>query len=180
MRCELKHYAEGRLTKSLEPLIRGLCRSVVECAGAISSFRVEGNPITKIRPQRSPPHQCRLWVNRAKAVRVLRRRMSVAPRKRQSAAKIRPVVKGQEATYAPQQTAPLFDHFVGAQQERFRDCQPERFGGGQIDDEIELGRLIDRDIARLRPAQNFVSIVGGTLKLVREVWSIGHRRQACG
>ena len=62
----------------------------------------------------------------------------------------------------------------------FRDCQPERFGGGQIDDEIELGRLIDRDIARLRPAQNFVSIVGGTLKLVREVWSIGDRRQACG
>jgi hypothetical protein len=37
-----------------------------------------------------------------------------------------------------------------------------------------------RDIARLRPAQNFVSIVGGAPKLVREVWSIGHRRQACG
>jgi hypothetical protein len=32
--------------------------------------------------------------------RVLRRRMSVAPRKRQSAAKMRPVVKGQSQTSA--------------------------------------------------------------------------------
>jgi len=56
---------------------------------------------------------------------------------------------------------PLFNDLVRAQQERLRDCQPERLGGRQIDDEIEFGRLLDRDVARLRPAQNLVDIVGG-------------------
>jgi hypothetical protein len=47
----------------------------------------------------------------------------------------------------------LLDQLVGAQQERFRDRQTDRFCRGQIDDKIELGRLLDRQIARLRPAQ---------------------------
>ena len=32
----------------------------------------------------------------------------------------------------------------------FRDRQPERLGAREIDDELELGRLLDRDIAGLR------------------------------
>jgi hypothetical protein len=47
-----------------------------------------------------------------------------------------------------------FDHRVGAQQERFRDCEAERLGGRQIDDQIEFCRLLDRDVGRLRPTQN--------------------------
>src|SRR5262249_59576745 len=53
-----------------------------------------------------------------------------------------------------------FDHLVGAQQERLGDCQPERLGGCKIDDEIKLGRLLDRNFARLRPAKNLVDILG--------------------
>ena len=53
--------------------------------------------------------------------------------------------------------------------------ETERLGGGQIDDEIEFGRLLDREVARLRPAQNLVDIVGGAPEQVREVWSIGHQ-----
>ena len=34
--------------------------------------------------------------------------------------------------------------------------EAERFGGRQIDDEIEFGRLLDRDVVGLRPAQNLV------------------------
>ena len=49
---------------------------------------------------------------------------------------------------------PSLDHLVGAQQERFGNREAERLGGGQIDDEIEFGRLLDRNVARLRPAQN--------------------------
>jgi hypothetical protein len=49
----------------------------------------------------------------------------------------------QKATYAAQQMQ-LFDQLVGAQQERFRDFQAERPSGGQVDDKIELGRLLDR------------------------------------
>src|SRR5262249_55758665 len=41
----------------------------------------------------------------------------------------------------------LFDHLVGAGEQRWRDGQAERLGGDQIDDEIELGRLLDRQVA---------------------------------
>jgi hypothetical protein len=58
--------------------------------------------------------------------------------------------------------ARLSDHLVGAQQERFGDRQAERLGGREIDDEVELGRLLDRKVARLRPSQNLIDIVGGT------------------
>jgi hypothetical protein len=41
------------------------------------------------------------------------------------------------------------DQFVGAQQEGFRNRKTEDFGSGQIDHEIELGRLLDREVRRL-------------------------------
>src|SRR2546425_4178307 len=66
------------------------------------------------------------------------------------------------------------DHLVGTQQERLGDLEVERLGGGQVDDEIELARLLDRDVARLCPAQNLVDKIGGAPVQVRSVWSIGH------
>ena len=56
---------------------------------------------------------------------------------------------------------PSFDDLVGAQQEPLRDVQPESLGGGQIDDEIELGRLLDGQISGLCPTQNLVHVFGG-------------------
>jgi hypothetical protein len=32
------------------------------------------------------------------------------------------------------------------------NVEAERLGGGQIDDQVKLGRLLDRDVAWLRPA----------------------------
>ena len=55
----------------------------------------------------------------------------------------------------------LFDHLVGTKQERLGDRQPERLGGREIDDEIKFCRLLDRDIAGFRPAQNLVHQPGG-------------------
>src|SRR5262249_32884490 len=37
-----------------------------------------------------------------------------------------------------------FDHLVGALQERLRDREAKRLGGGQVDYEIELGWLLER------------------------------------
>src|SRR5262249_13116070 len=68
-----------------------------------------------------------------------------------------------------------FDHLVGAQEERLGNLQSEHPGSGQIDDEIEFGRLLDRDVAWLGPSQNLVNIVCGTAEQVEEVWSIRHQ-----
>src|SRR6516165_7848300 len=69
----------------------------------------------------------------------------------------------------------LFDQLVSALQERFRNCQPDRLGSRQINDKIEPSRLLDRDVAGLRSAQNLVDILGGVPKLSQEVWSVGHK-----
>src|SRR6185437_16252190 len=59
------------------------------------------------------------------------------------------------------------DQLVDAQEKRLWDCQPERLGGLQTDDEIVLGRLLHRDVGRLRPAQNLVNKIGGTPVICR-------------
>jgi hypothetical protein len=56
--------------------------------------------------------------------------------------------------------AELFDYFVGAGKHCRGYFESERLGSGQVDDEIELGWLLDRQVARLRSMQNLVDIVG--------------------
>jgi hypothetical protein len=51
-----------------------------------------------------------------------------------------------------QRRSRLFDHLIGAGEQRVRHGEPERPSGGEIDDQIELGRLLDRDVGRLRSA----------------------------
>jgi len=52
-------------------------------------------------------------------------------------------------------SAPLFDHLVGARQERFRDHEPDGAGGLEIDDKLEfLGCSIGRS-AGFAPCKTF-------------------------
>src|SRR5262245_65808378 len=44
----------------------------------------------------------------------------------------------------------LLDYLICPQQHRLRDRQAEGFGGLEIDQEFELGRLRDRQVGRLR------------------------------
>src|SRR5262245_13008052 len=74
----------------------------------------------------------------------------------------------------PGSRALLLDHLVDAQQERLGDGQAECLGGREVDDEIELGGLLDREVARLCPAQNLVDIVASAAEQVRIVCSVGH------
>src|SRR5215510_10252640 len=103
---------------------------------------------------------------------------------------IRTAVWHSDAARGP--STPSFDHLVGAEQEPLRDVQSKSLGGGQSDDEIEPGRLLDGQISGLCPAQNLVHVFGGPPELVREVRAIGyeassfdalpkamHRRQSC-
>jgi hypothetical protein len=71
--------------------------------------------------------------------------------------------------------APLFDH-LGSGKQRRRNCEAERLGGCEIDNKLELGRLIDGQIAGFRPAQNSVDIVCRMPKPLRVARSVGHER----
>ena len=43
----------------------------------------------------------------------------------------------------------LFDHLVGASEQRRRHGEAERLGGLKINDQLEFGRLFNRQITRL-------------------------------
>jgi hypothetical protein len=52
-----------------------------------------------------------------------------------------------ERTHAPQQTNMLFDHLICAQDEPGRNLMTDRLRGAEIDDQLEVGRLLDRHIS---------------------------------
>src|SRR5215510_10467453 len=72
-------------------------------------------------------------------------------------------------------STPSLDHLVGAGEQRRWNFEAQRLRGCQIDDEIELRRLLDRKVARLCPAQNLVDVVSGAPEHVWDVCSIGHQ-----
>ena len=74
--------------------------------------------------------------------------------------------------FAPQQKRRLFDHLIGAGQQRLRQVEAKRLRSLHVDDEIELGRLLDRDVSWLCPTQNLVNKLSGASKLVSLVRSV--------
>jgi hypothetical protein len=68
--------------------------------------------------------------------------------------------------------ARLFDHFIGEREHLAGTSRTERLGGGQINYEIELGRLFDRNIGGHNLAQDFVDELRGMVESVRDVCSI--------
>src|SRR4030095_6026666 len=64
-----------------------------------------------------------------------------------------PIILGQ---VDPVLLALSLDDFVGTQQHAFRDRESKRLRGLQVDDQIELGRLLEGDVARLRTLQDLV------------------------
>ena len=60
----------------------------------------------------------------------------------------------------------LFDHLVGAQQNRWGYRKPERRGGLAVHDHLEFCWKLHREIARLLAAQDAIDIGGGTTKIV--------------
>src|SRR6516162_387576 len=69
----------------------------------------------------------------------------------------------------------LFDLLVGAQQDRWGYGKAERLGGLEVDDHLELGRQLHREIARLLAAQDAIDIGGGTTRVVYLVDSVGEQ-----
>src|SRR5262245_14618554 len=56
---------------------------------------------------------------------------------------------------------PSLDDLIRPRQQRRRDCQPESLGGLEIDDQLELGGLLDGEITGLGPLKDLVYVGGG-------------------
>jgi hypothetical protein len=63
----------------------------------------------------------------------------------------------------------LFNHVVSGSEQRGWNFQAEYLGGHVIDSQFEFAGLLDRDVARFRPAQNLVDHVGRAREQVREL-----------
>ena len=72
------------------------------------------------------------------------------------------------------------DHLVRPRQHRRRDRQPEGLGGLEVDDQLELGRLLDGQIPGLRTLENLVHVGGGTARQVGQIWPIGDEAASVG
>ena len=63
----------------------------------------------------------------------------------------------------------LFDHLVGARRQAGWHLQAEGLRGLEIDDQLELGRLLNRQITRLLAFENARGVDPDYAQRVREV-----------
>src|SRR5215510_3872665 len=57
-------------------------------------------------------------------------------------------------------STPSLDHLVGARKQRWRQLEAERLAGLEIDRQLDPGRELDRQIARLSALENPVDVAG--------------------
>ena len=67
-----------------------------------------------------------------------------------------------------------FDDLVGAGEQNGRDRQTERLGGRQVDHELYLNRLLNRQLGGLRPAEDFVGEDARLASAVAQICPVAH------
>src|SRR5262249_29724071 len=72
----------------------------------------------------------------------------------------------------------LFDHLVGAREQQRRNVETDRFGGGEVDDELKLGGLLDRQIAWFFTLEDTIDIGRGLPISIEHFRPIGHQPSA--
>src|SRR5215813_10606127 len=100
--------------------------------------------------------------------------MSALPRKRTCAVQLGMSALGQKRTHAAQQKDSLFDNQVSAAKQRKRYGKAEGLGGFQIDDQLDLGGLLNWKIGRLLPLENSAGVYAEQTVRLLEIGSVAH------
>src|SRR6266699_1767403 len=64
------------------------------------------------------------------------------------------------------------DHLVGAGKHSCRHVEAERLGSLEVDDQLKLGGLLDRQVARLRSLENLIHVGRGAAKQFDIAWRV--------
>jgi hypothetical protein len=63
------------------------------------------------------------------------------------------------------------DHLVRSRQHVLRNRQTDLLRGFDVNDELELGRLLDREITRFCAFEDFIDVDGGAPLQVKKAWA---------
>src|SRR3954447_19659896 len=85
-----------------------------------------------------------------------------------------------ERTHAPQQSIQLLDHLIGAQQQRRRDRKAQYLRSLEIDDQLNIGRLLNRQISRLFTLENAADIGANRSVLIVDICAVAHQAPSLG
>src|SRR5262249_47401856 len=71
--------------------------------------------------------------------------------------------------------ASLFDHLVGEREQLGRNVEAQHLGGLEIDDQLELGRLLDGEVGGLGAFQYLVHVLRSASIDLPAFRSVGHQ-----
>src|SRR5215475_676223 len=70
------------------------------------------------------------------------------------------------------------DDFIRPLQQRRRDREPQRLRGLEVDQQLELRWLLDREVGGLGTLEDLVHVGCGAAEVIGEGWSVGHQTAA--
>src|SRR5262249_31942269 len=73
----------------------------------------------------------------------------------------------------------LFDHFIGAQQEGYRDRQTNLLGRFKVHNQLKSRRVLYREVGRLGTFENSIHVVSYAAKVIIPIDAVGHQTTSC-